>query len=74
MNATTVFEVGDLVEATKKIWRVDYKATLHPGDKATVFRVFRVDPNSPQIVALRDKNGCILCDIVCDDTVPFRKV
>lgn len=70
----TIFQVGDIVEATKPFSRVDKRCHLEIGETAKVIRVERTDPQSPQIIALETKSGLWLIDIVCFANVPLRLV
>ena len=68
------FRVGDIVEATSKIWRKDGRTELQPGDKATVSSVWQTNPDSPQIICLDIKGKLPMGDIVCFENVPLRLV
>lgn len=67
----TTFNVGDIVEATTKIWRYDNRAELHPGDIARVRDVWQASPESPQIVGLDIEGKLPIGDIVCYETGPL---
>lgn len=67
-----LFKVGDIVEATSRIVRVDRLADLKPGEKAKVFRIYQKDSESPQIIDLIKKDNWVFIDIVCFDDVPLR--
>lgn len=70
----TKFKVGDIVEATAKIWRRDGGSELQPGDQAKVREVWQTTPDSPQIIGLEIKGKKPMSDIVCFEGVPLRIV
>jgi hypothetical protein len=71
-NCPITFKVGDVVIATKEIWRYDGRSTLRPGDKATVTHVYRVNPESAQIINIEPHVGLPMGDIVCFENVPLK--
>lgn len=73
-NCSTKFKVGDIVEATGKIWRKDRRSELQPGDQAKVRDVWQTTPESPQIIGLEIKGKLPIGDIVCFENVPLRLV
>jgi len=66
-------KVGDMVEATAKIWRFDRRSELLPGERAKVSSVFRVDENT-QIIGLEIEGKLPMGGIVCNENTPVRKV
>lgn len=66
------FKIGDIVEATKKIWRKDGRSELFPGDKAKVIEVWQTTPESPQIIGLEIEGKLPIGDLVCFENVPLR--
>lgn len=68
------FKVGDIVEATAKIWRKDGRSELQCGDHAKVREVFQATPESPQIIGLEIEGKLPIGDIVCFENVPLRIV
>jgi hypothetical protein len=74
VNCSTKFKVGDIVEATGKIWRKDGRSELQPGDYAKVREVWQTTPESPQIIGLEIKGKLPMGGIVCFENVPLRLV
>jgi hypothetical protein len=66
--------VGDTVEATTRIWRVDHRCELAQGRKAKVFQVSQNRPDGPQIVGIELSNGMRMIDIVCGNPSLLRRV
>lgn len=66
------FKIGDIVEATNWIWRVDKKTVLKKGDKAEVYEIFQLDENSPQIINIKVEGKFPIGDLVCYDTLPLK--
>jgi hypothetical protein len=73
-DCTKDFCSGDVVEATKLMWRHDHKSVLYPGQLAIVTQVFRLNPQHPQIIGLDIPDQMPMIDIVCDENAPVKKV
>ena len=67
-----LLKVGDIVEATDKIWRQDNRSILEKGYLARVSRVSQNNPESPQIIGLNIQGQFPMMDIVCFHDVPLR--
>lgn len=73
MNNPVKFKVGDIVEATGTITRVDDLCALEAGDRAKVVSVFQSSPESPQVIGLEFGNFQMK-DVVCFDSIPLKLV
>lgn len=71
-NCQIEFKEGDAVVATALITRVDKRSYLLPGERATVWQVWRTTQESPQIISLKIEGRAPMGDIVCFENVPLR--
>ncbi len=67
------FVVGDIVEATTLIYRLDHRSKLGICDKAEVIGVW--EGENYQILDVRplDKSQVPMIDICCEHDKPFKK-
>lgn len=72
--STLKFQIGDVVEATGRIWRIDRRSELQPGEQAKVREVFQATPESPQIIGLEIEGKLPMIDIVCTEHLPLRLI
>ena len=68
-----MFEVGDLVEATRKITRFDHMSLLNVGERARITSVFNGE--RCQVVNIEIQGRLPVIDIVCfEDESPLKKI
>ena len=66
-----MFSVGDIVEATVRITRVDGRSVLNVGELAKISQVF--EGKKHQIVAIEIKDRLPIMDIVCSsESYPLK--
>lgn len=68
---TPLFRVGEIVEATTYIRRVDGMSHLRVGEIATVTRIFTTERATIVDISITGRHP--MCDIVCfDDKTPLK--